>query len=107
MPPQHRGAALLDGRHDLELPQTQVRVLSLTPGQPVGPEDIRDFQGRTPHGRRLGGVEALQRTDDLVQDLGGDLGVEGGGIELLVAEQNLDDADVHLLFQQVGGETVA
>ena len=87
MAPQRSRAALLDGRHDLELRETQVRVLSLTPGRPVDPEDVRDFQGRTPHGRRSGGVEALQRANDLMQYLGGDLGVESGGIQLLVPEQ--------------------
>lgn len=51
------------------------------------PEDVRDFQGGTPHGRRTGGVEALQRTDDVVQYLGRYLGVERRGIELLVFER--------------------
>ncbi len=42
MSTQRRGAALFDGRHDLQLPQTQVCTLS--PGRPVGAEDIRDLQ---------------------------------------------------------------
>ena len=36
----------------------------------------------------------------------GDAGVKGRGVELGVAEQHLDDADVGILFEQVGGEAV-
>jgi hypothetical protein len=55
----------------------------------------------------LGGwSQRLQWTDDLAQDIGGDLGIQGGGLELLVPQQYLDDTDIHLLFQQVGGIAV-
>src|SRR5215471_3851216 len=37
----------------------------------------------------------------------GDAGVKGRGVELGMAEQNLDDADVGVLFQQMRGEAVA
>ena len=37
---------------------------------------------------------------------GGDLGIERGRLELAVPEQHLDDADVDVLLEQVGGETV-
>ena len=47
---QHRAAALLDVRHDLELAQAQVPVLSLSPGRTVGEEDVRDLQARVLHG---------------------------------------------------------
>ena len=50
MPAQRRAAALLDGRHHLELTQAQVRALGLPPRRPVGAEDVRDLQGGTPHG---------------------------------------------------------
>jgi len=43
MSPQCRAAALLDGRHDLELTQAQVRALSLAPGGSMGTEDVGDF----------------------------------------------------------------
>ncbi len=36
----------------------------------------------------------------------GDLGIERGRFELAVPEQHLDDADVDVLLEQVGGETV-
>jgi hypothetical protein len=35
------------------------------------------------------------------------LGVEGGGVQLDVAEQRLDDADIDAVLQQVRGEAVA
>jgi len=37
-------AALLDGRHDLQLAEAQVPLLLLAPRRPVGAEDIRDLQ---------------------------------------------------------------
>ena len=39
--------------------------------------------------------------------LQGDAGVEGGGVELPVPEQHLDDPDVGVVLQQVRGEAVA
>ena len=45
MTAQRRTAAAFDGRHDLELAETEVSGLSVTPGWPVGAEDIRDLQG--------------------------------------------------------------
>ena len=57
---------------------------------------------------RLGGrSQRLQWTDDLAQDIGGHLGIEGSRLKLLVSQQHLDDADIHLLLQQVGGVAVA
>jgi hypothetical protein len=35
------------------------------------------------------------------------VGIERCRLKLLVAEQDLDDADIHLLLEQVGGETVS
>jgi len=54
----------------------------------------------------LHGVQLLQRTDLLAQDVGGDLRVQGGRFQLLVPEQHLNQADVDLLFQQVGGKPI-
>ncbi len=48
----------------------------------------------------------LQRALDSADGLGGDLAIERGVVELLVAEQHLDDADVDLLFQEMGGEAL-
>jgi hypothetical protein len=50
---ERRAAALLDGRHDLELTQAQVAALRCSPGGPVGAEDVGNLQGRLPHGDSL------------------------------------------------------
>jgi putative protease len=50
MAAQRRGTALLNGRHDLELPQTQVAHLRLPPRRTVGAEDIRHLQACASHG---------------------------------------------------------
>jgi hypothetical protein len=67
-------------------------------------EDVGDLQGRPPHGGTTWSSQLLQRTDHLAQDVGGDLGIKGGRFQLLVAEQDLDQADVDLLLQQVSSE---
>jgi hypothetical protein len=45
MAAQFSTAAAFDGGHDLELAQTQVTGVRLTPSGALGPEDIRDLQG--------------------------------------------------------------
>ena len=57
--------------------------------------------------RELRWLQAIQWTDHLAQDLGGHLGIQCRSFKFLVPEQNLDHADIDLLLQQVGGETVA
>ncbi len=37
-------AAVLHGRHDLELAEAEVALLLVPPSRPVGAEDIRDLQ---------------------------------------------------------------
>ncbi len=51
MAAQGGAAALLDGRHDLQLAEAQVAPLVFSPRRPVGAEDIRDLQGGTVHVR--------------------------------------------------------
>ena len=107
MSSQRRAAALFDGRHDLELTDAQVSPLRLSPRGPVGPEDIRDLQGTTPHGRGLldrQGLQRIQGTDHLAQNVRGHLHIQRRGIELLVTKQDLDHPDIHFLFEQVRGE---
>ena len=104
MAAERGAAALFDGRHDLQLAEAEVSPLVLPPRRPVGAEDIRDLQGG--HARALLGSGRLQRTDHLAQDLGGHLGIERRGLQLLVAEQDLDGADIYLLLEQVRGEAV-
>lgn len=50
--------------------------------------------------------DMLQRAHDLADRLGGDAGIERRGVELSVTEQHLDDADIDVLLQEVGGEAV-
>jgi len=48
----------------------------------------------------------LQRAHDLADCLGGNAGIERRGVELGVTKQHLDDADINVLLEQVGGEAV-
>ncbi len=72
----------------------------------MGAEDVRDLEGATPHGN-LRRVRGLEGTDHVAQEVGGNLGIECCRFQLLVAEQDLDHADVDFLFEQVRGEAVA
>ena len=82
-------------------------ALEVPPDRPVGAEDIRDLQVRALHGITLRGSGSLDRTHHLAQHLGGHLGVERCRLQFFVSKQYLDDADVFLLFEQVGGKTGA
>src|SRR5438309_2601160 len=50
--------------------------------------------------------EPVERAGHVADRGVGDAGVTGRGVELGMAEQHLDDADVDVLFQQVCGEAV-
>ena len=114
MSSQRRAAALFDGRHDLELPQAQMGLLSLPPRRTVSAKNIRDLQCGTHHDRDLHDEstfdlylrQAIQRADHFAQKLGRHLRIERGGVQLLVPEQHLDHPDIHLLLQQMGGKGV-
>ena len=62
MAAEREAAALLDGRHDLELPEAEVSPSVLSPSRPVGAEDIRDLQGIAWHEPALGRSGTLQGT---------------------------------------------
>src|SRR5580658_2069051 len=64
----------------------------------------RDGRGNASAGRR---PQVRERALHLAEGLQSDARVERRGVELLVAEQHLDDADVGAALQQVGGEAVA
>jgi hypothetical protein len=53
-------ATLLDRRHDLQLPETEVSLQRLSPRRPVSAEDVRDLQ--VWHERALLGLGRFQRT---------------------------------------------
>jgi hypothetical protein len=86
MAAEREAAALLDGRHDLQLAEAQVPPLMLSPRRPVGAEDIRDLQGGTLHGGLRCGA-GLQRTDHLAQDLGAHLGIERRSLQPIARGQ--------------------
>src|SRR5262249_59257298 len=52
------------------------------------------------------GREPVERAGDAADRGVGDAGVTGGGVELGMAEQHLDDPDVSILFQEMRGEAV-
>ena len=49
----------------------------------------------------------LERARHRADRLGGNARIKRGGVQLGVAEQNLDDANIDILFEQVGGEGMA
>lgn len=77
-------------------------------------EDVGDLDGGA-HGcsaagrsRFSGGRgEPVERAGDVAQHPRGDLRVIGGGLQLGVPQQRLDDADVDPVLKQMGGETVS
>jgi hypothetical protein len=50
MPPECRTTTCLDGRHHLELTETDMSLVRLTPRLTPGAEDIRNLQGLSGHG---------------------------------------------------------
>ena len=97
MAAQGGAATLFDGRHDLQLAETEVAALLVSPCRPVGAEDIRDLQ--VCHAWGLRWPSRFQRTDHLLQRVDGHLGIERGGLQLRVSEQDLDFANIHPLFE--------
>src|SRR6201993_70451 len=72
----------------------------------------RKMSATSTAGRDNGGASAghlqekVERARHLADRTDGDAGVERGRVELLVTEQNLDDPDVGLLLQEMGGKAV-
>jgi hypothetical protein len=50
--------------------------------------------------------EPVERAHDLADGVGGHLRVARGGVELGMAEQDLDHPDVDVLLKQMSGEAV-
>ena len=50
--------------------------------------------------------QKVERAGHLAERADGDAGVERGGVELFVSEQNLDDPNIGFLLQQMGGKAV-
>src|SRR4051794_34079196 len=115
MPAERGRAALLDCRHDLELTQAHMSGIGSAPVGPVAMKDICDLQPWAAHGRRLGlgsrplvdqGCEPVERAGDGPDRRTGNAGIKRRGVELGVAEERLDHADIDALLEQVGGKAV-
>jgi hypothetical protein len=104
---KRRRAAGLDRRHDLELGQAQVTGLSGTIAGSLSPEDVGDLERGAQAGSVAGILalhqqrQMLERTGHRADRLGCNARVERGRIELAVSQQDLDDADIDILFQQM------
>jgi hypothetical protein len=73
----------------------------------VAAEDVRNLQHEMLQGMGLSRRQAVQWTGDFMQQVGGHLHIKCGVLKLGVAEQNLDHADIHLLFEKMRRKTVA
>ncbi len=71
-------------------------------------EDIGQFQPMRFHhfGGRRRRIERFQRTGGPAHIHVGDLQIARGGFEVGMAEQDLNGAEIHAGFEQVGGEGV-
>ena len=81
-------------------------MLSISPSGPVAAEDIRHLKRKPSHGFSLERLQGLDRTDHLPQNIGGHLGIQRRGLQLLVPEQHLDNPNILLLLLQMGGKAV-
>ncbi len=79
MTAEHRGAAALDGRHDLELSEAHVAGVGCTPGGPVGAEDVRDLEALPRHDATGSGGRQGSRAEMLQGALDGAQGGAGKG----------------------------
>ena len=101
MAAQRGGAADLDGGHDAPLGEAQMRPIDGTPDGAVAAEDIRHFELRTRHGRRVSRcdrrqVQVFERALDLPDQVDGHAGIAGGRLDMPVSEQVLDHPNVDL-----------
>lgn len=99
MAAERRGPALLDRRHDLELLEAEVPGMGGPIGGTSAAENIGDLE-RGLHGsagRRLvrhEGGQPLERAGDGMDRSRRYLGVKRGRLQLAVAKQDLDHADI-------------
>src|SRR3954454_17605556 len=91
MAAEGRRAAVLDGRHHLELAKADMPGIGSPPGGAMAMEDVCDLQLRAAHRRRLhsGSRSPFSQRRELVERAGhgadrsvGDTGVTGRGVEL-------------------------
>ena len=98
MPAERLGPAGLDRRHDLELGQADMPGIGPPPRGAVGAEDVSDLQRGPGHVIRallqpasqrliLKLLQRLERADRAADRLGGNVGIDRGGIEPGMPEQ--------------------
>ena len=115
-PPSAAVRQLLDRRHDLELAQAHMAGIGSAPSRPHGDERCPrpPASGGAPppgyaSGRGLPSIKGASRSSGLVTARivrTGNAGVKRRGVELGMAEQRLDHADIDALLEQVRGEAV-
>ena len=116
--------AALDGAHHLHLPKAHVTAVGMTPRGPVGAEDIRDLKSWTGHvcrrllRRRLGPRPQRRQAIEWAHDRADRVGcaqsarlrhdprIERRRVELGVPQQNLNDANINVLLEQMRGKAV-
>ena len=109
------GAAGLDRRHDLQLAEADMARVGLAPRRPMGAKDVGDLEGGRAMRPQSGGrrsarevdAQPLERALDLADGTDGDARIERGRLELGVAEQYLDHANIDVLLEQMCGEAVS
>ncbi len=111
VPAERGGAAGLDGRHDAQLDPAEVAGMSIAPGCTVVAEDVRHLQRRAGHARFSGRggrlhVQEFERALDTPYSVQGHPRITGGGRNVPMPEQVLDDPDVDPLLQEMGGGAV-
>src|ERR1039457_781616 len=115
------GAAVLDGPHQAPLMQGQ--GMRVPVGGAVLSKDVGQLQSWRGHAgplrcgglglgsglaaEALSGLQLIQRTLGLGDELRRDGGIAGGGVDAAVAEQYLNDPDVGAVLPQVRGEAIA
>ena len=53
------------------------------------------------------GQHFIERADDSAHSTGRNLGIKSGVLQLGMAQQDLDHADIYPVFQQMGGKAMA
>ena len=111
MAAQPSGPAPLDGTHHPAFDPPEMSVMGLTMVFPVAAKNVRHFQSR-----RVGEASSawrhhfqrqpVERTGRAADQRVGHLRVARRGRQVVVAEQDLDDADVGSAFQKMSGKAM-
>src|SRR6516164_6161359 len=108
-------AALLNGRHDLELSQAHMPGIGSAPVGSMAMKDVCDLEPRAAHGRPPRPRVATSRRSMVQAGRGGWLQpgssywrheCKAPGVELGVAQERLDHANIDILLEEVRGEAV-